>query len=281
VLRAFLARSSFAGRLTTSVAGVGLLVGAGVGCGRDVVLYGQPGSVDAGGDAGAKARVDAGIGCPSLDALVAHWPLDEPEGASRFVDRAGGHDAVCDPCPAVLEDGIRGRARTFDEAALGELDSLHVTSDPSVGLTEEVSVLAWVMLHQHGSHAYVVANIPSCTACPARGFALAAHLERGGPAFELGASSAVTAVPGPALTLLEWHHLAGTYDGSTMRLYVDGRLVASTPNIDGFTLAPSYDTWIGGAADDPARGLDGSLDDVQIVGRALDASEIASVYACR
>lgn len=31
----------------------------------------------------------------------------------------------------------------------------------------------------------------------------------------------------------EWVHVAGVYDGSTMRLYVDGNLVATTPGVTG------------------------------------------------
>ena len=40
-------------------------------------------------------------------------------------------------------------------------------------------------------------------------------------------SGSWTVVGGPAVTLEPWTHVAGTYDGTTARLYVDGTLVAS------------------------------------------------------
>lgn len=45
-------------------------------------------------------------------------------------------------------------------------------------------------------------------------------------AFVVGSGSATS---GPILTRGMWYHLAGTYDGQYIRMYVDGNLVATTP----------------------------------------------------
>ena len=37
----------------------------------------------------------------------------------------------------------------------------------------------------------------------------------------------------------QWHYLAGTYDGSTMTLYLDGNIVGTTPIVGTIT---SYNT---------------------------------------
>ena len=77
---------------------------------------------------------------------------------------------------------------------------------------------------------------------------------------------------GGSLTLGVWQHIAGTYDGSTFTLYIDGAAVASTSrsgsiatNLDSLTLG----NWTGGP-----RPFDGSMDEVRIWNRALSAAEI-------
>jgi hypothetical protein len=69
--------------------------------------------------------------------------------------------------------------------------------------------------------------------------------------------------------------MAGTYDGSTMTLYVDGEVSATMDaagNIDG------YDTplfiGINGGRTEP---MDGRIDDVRIYNHALDQTEIQAV----
>ena len=79
---------------------------------------------------------------------------------------------------------------------------------------------------------------------------------------------------GGSLTLGVWQHIAGTYDGSTFTLYIDGAAVASTSrsgsiatNSDPLT----FGNWSGGP-----RPFDGSMDEVRIWNRALSAGEISA-----
>ncbi len=73
-----------------------------------------------------------------------------------------------------------------------------------------------------------------------------------------------------------FHHVAGTWDGSTMRLYVDGLFQAATsltvaaPNTGPLNLGF---WWF------EPRNFRGQLDEVAIHSRALSASEIAAVHA--
>jgi len=70
-----------------------------------------------------------------------------------------------------------------------------------------------------------------------------------------------------------WTHLAGTYDGEQIRIYVDGELkhTAKAPGRMPASKAPLYL----GAAEQGERVLDGALDDVCVWRRALEAHEIA------
>ncbi len=76
-----------------------------------------------------------------------------------------------------------------------------------------------------------------------------------------------------------WHQLAGVRRGADVRLYLDGRLVASGsgPALDG-SIAPGPETplLLGGG---PRAGFEGELADVRLYDRPLDAGEIAALAA--
>lgn len=66
-------------------------------------------------------------------------------------------------------------------------------------------------------------------------------------------------------------HLAATYDGTTLKLYVNGSMVSSTTSKGSIT-APS--TFTVGARSDFAGSWSGVIDDVAVYNRALSAAEI-------
>jgi len=102
------------------------------------------------------------------------------------------------------------------------------------------------------------------------GFAIGAG--GGGAGNFIGVGSTVNPFDG------QWHHIAGTWDGSTIRFYVDGVLQGTQP----FT-TPVNNTrpmnigysWGGGA---PQRFFDGQVDEVEIFNRALSVAEIQSMF---
>ena len=75
-----------------------------------------------------------------------------------------------------------------------------------------------------------------------------------------------------------WHHAALTYDGATMRLYLDGVEVGSTALSGAVDTNASIPVTIG--AQPPGAGprfFDGLIDDVRILQRPMNPSEIASI----
>lgn len=78
----------------------------------------------------------------------------------------------------------------------------------------------------------------------------------------------------------EWHHLAGTWDGENgeVATYVDGvREGISTDDYQG-SLSPSADLLIGDDAAGSHGHLDGLICDCRLYNRALNGSEVASIY---
>ena len=87
-------------------------------------------------------------------------------------------------------------------------------------------------------------------------------------------------MPGFSPGLNTWYHVVGTYDNSSMKLYVNGTLVDSYSadgNID-YDPVP-YGAYIGLFKDNnEANYFDGLIDEVQIWNRALSWEEINASY---
>ncbi|WP_158648722.1 MULTISPECIES: LamG-like jellyroll fold domain-containing protein [Candidatus Nitrosocaldus] len=78
----------------------------------------------------------------------------------------------------------------------------------------------------------------------------------------------------------QWHYVVLTYDGSTLRLYVDGSLVSSLSTNGA---VPDYN-WntpltIGKNSLDNSRYFTGDIDEVRVYNRALNAQEVSDAYS--
>ncbi len=77
-----------------------------------------------------------------------------------------------------------------------------------------------------------------------------------------------------------WHHAAATYDGASMKLYLDGVLVGETAKSGAVATNSAVSAWIGGnpAADSQGqRSWMGVIDEVQIHARGLTPEEVADL----
>ena len=76
----------------------------------------------------------------------------------------------------------------------------------------------------------------------------------------------------------EWHHIAGTYDGRTKRIYLDGEIRSDRNEDFEFIGTNNSDLRIGCAKNHPQYTFkDGSIDEVGLWRRALTQSEIRQV----
>lgn len=79
----------------------------------------------------------------------------------------------------------------------------------------------------------------------------------------------------------KWHNVIGTFDGSSVRVYVDGQQVGSgTPDTLPITygLPTSNDLAIGNYPWCPGLGFAGGIDEVKVFNRALGPIEISATY---
>lgn len=99
----------------------------------------------------------------------------------------------------------------------------------------------------------------------------------GVPFFQLDIGGSGVSIQGSVgLPTTGWHFLVGTYDGTTMRLYVDGVQVASQAESGSLTWGTIFDI---GSDEGIGFFFNGSLAQVTIFNAPLSATEIASLYA--
>ena len=87
---------------------------------------------------------------------------------------------------------------------------------------------------------------------------------------------------GGQITNGEWYHLVSTYDGSNLKIYVNGILKDSVPTPISFDGQTQF--VVGARPDGPSPGklmggFNGDLDDMAIWNRALNAEEINKLYS--
>ncbi len=81
-----------------------------------------------------------------------------------------------------------------------------------------------------------------------------------------------------ALAEKTWHHVVGTYDGATMKIYVDGEVAIEQDQAFDFKGTNDQDLRIGCSKDRPNYTFEnGSIDDAAVWRRALSQEEIKGV----
>lgn len=85
-----------------------------------------------------------------------------------------------------------------------------------------------------------------------------------------------TTVASPKLSPDQIYHVAGVYDGSTQKIYIDGIEVASTPKTGNVTVQNSWNLVVGNRPDFN-RSFEGLIGDCRVYDRALSEDELASI----
>ena len=80
--------------------------------------------------------------------------------------------------------------------------------------------------------------------------------------------------PLPADWAGRWHRVAGVFTGSELRLFLDGRLVATKP-FTGTVANTAFPVMVGGNAEHPDRTVAGAIREARIYNRALTDTEVA------
>jgi hypothetical protein len=198
------------------------------------------------------------------EAPVAAYSFDEGEGEVAE-DSAGEHDGALEHTEWVK--GKYGSAVYLD----GNNDFVSIADAPDLDLSEEFTLEAWVRPDSAQTDAPVIEKRTSNF----YSYKLLAGGETAGVPEGFVADAPFSweeVADEDPLTNKAWSHLAMTYDGAAIRLYVNGKLVDtnSAPGAQG----SEGNLIIGG--EETEDFFKGRIDEVRIYDRALDGGEVAA-----
>jgi hypothetical protein len=206
----------------------------------------------------------------AADSPVAAYGFEETSGATVM-------DSAASPVNGTISGATRvaggrfGRALSFD----GANDLVRITDAAKLDLTTGMTLEAWVKPALNGGwRTVLLKERPGDLAYALYGTA------PGAPSAQLTTPAGGdyrTADAATALPLNSWSHLAATYDGALLRLFVNGVQVA-THGYAGSLPTSASDLFIGGNSV-WTEFFEGLIDEVRIYDRALTAGEIQADMA--
>jgi chitodextrinase len=195
---------------------------------------------------------------------VAAYSFDQGSG-SVLADQSGNGNGGSISGALWSGSGRFGSALSFD----GVDDVVTVADAPELDLSSSLTVEAWVRPSALGFWKTVVMKEQPGNLS----YGLFADSDSAQPAGNLHSGSQQIVRGSSAVPLNTWTHLATTYDGATMRIFVNGVLAGSRAQTGAVTVGNGV-LRIGGNSVYSNEYFQGLLDEVRVYDRALAASEI-------
>jgi Zn-dependent metalloprotease len=191
--------------------------------------------------------------------IMGWWKLDETSGVTAPDSSSYDNDGTLADSPrdpAWMEDWVRGWCLDFDADAEAQ-DYVYLS--PISALTkDDVTIAAWIKADDlpDGGHSIIQQYDNPY------GYSLYVDGVDDKPALWLNSYHAIST---EAISTGEWYHLAGTYDGYKLKIFVDG-FDKGTQNLWG-QKGISHDSYIGWK-------FDGLIDDVRVYNYAMNQAQI-------
>jgi hypothetical protein len=207
--------------------------------------------------------------------LLAYWTFDEGTGSFAYDYSGNSNTGTVVVGGGNWCSGMVSNALNFD----GYSTQVTVPNSASLNPVNGITIAAWVN-DQSGSPSggwFDNERILEKGASDNQ-YALFATASQQLEFLLAGVSNGTVIVSPPSPSA--WHHLAGTYDGSSLiSLYIDGQLVAQQP-ASGAVPVTTDPLAIGNLPGNtsPNDFFEGIIDDVRIYGSALSAAQVAQLY---
>ncbi|MBM3475957.1 MAG: hypothetical protein FJX75_22030 [Armatimonadetes bacterium] len=202
--------------------------------------------------------------------LIAHWSFDEVIGWDCLDASGHGLNASPQGAPSLLRaPGVLGNAMVFSDSHM-----LSVPGKPNLDGLRAVSFSAWTLPTDLGTYREIFRKEDGDTR-------VLFSYQNDGTILSLGLNVGgyveCDAKIDPAQVLDgRWHHCAATFDGETMRVYLDGREIGSLPRVGAISAGGLAPGCIGSS--NGGECFQGALDDLRIYAAALTADEVAALH---
>ena len=170
-----------------------------------------------------------------------------------------------------------GAGKYGNGIVLGEGKFLEVPDDDSLDLTTALSISMWAKVAAGGEGTQ--SGLEKQPAWQAGEYNLAAVYGGGVllQAADWPAACADTNVTPEGIEDDNWHHIAGTWDGKVIKVYIDGLLKAEKDCVGEIKVGDG-NLYIGSRGG-KQRWLNGSLDEIKVFNRALSPDEVKADMA--
>ncbi len=217
-------------------------------------------------------------GVPGVD-TVSWWPAD-----TNAQDVIGGNDGILtNGATAGVASGMVGNAFSLN----GTNQFVEIPNNAGLNPSTAITVDAWIFVTANTFFPGIVSkgNVGNFAESYDL-FLFTGGTTNGQPAFLVNTNGTSTgraiAVASSTVPLNTWTHVAGTYDGVNVRVYVNGVLAGTTPHT-GTIFATSDPVLIGKSNRTPSSFPDsffsGSIDEPEIYKTALSVGDISSIFA--
>jgi hypothetical protein len=210
-----------------------------------------------------------------LPTLIGHWSFDEGSGSIAADSSATeAHGTLEGAIWTADRHGTAGKAVQFGDGAW--VDVPDAPLKPA-----EITLAAWVYITGLDGSAAPIFSAEQGLGAAGFSYRLQImtdgrlRMEAVGPYTTYQERAAATAV----VPLNEWHHVAGTYDGYSVRAYIDGQLAAETTYgiYEALQTDPAIRVGLGHLDGWGVQWFRGSMDDMRMYAGALSAEAIAAL----
>ena len=204
--------------------------------------------------------------------LAGYWKFDE--GAGTQAADSSGQGRVGTLLKATgWTTGKLGGALAFTTADANDrvdMGNFNVSGN-------KLTLAAWIYVKSIGSDPRIIAK---STGTQTNDLYWLLEIDDGSTprlGFRVHSGGSLLRLTGGSVEKNQWIHVAGVYDGTTMRIYKNGVEVAKNAK-SGSLRTGSASVWVGDNPPNAQRPFEGSIDDVQVYSRALSVAEVQGLH---